>query len=182
MKRVMIFLIAITMSVAIAACGSASSRQTTEISSEETQNENTEVITETETYNNQQAEDEENMASKRKLQIQIGEVTLTATLEDNDAANALVDLITETPLTINFSQYGGFEQVGAIGTKLPRNDVQTTTSAGDLCLYSGNQMVMFYGSNSWAYTRLGKIDNLAGSELSNLLGNGDVTATFTLAE
>lgn len=72
--------------------------------------------------------------------------------------------------------------MGSIGTTLPRDDKQITTSAGDIVLYTGNQMVMFYGSNSWAYTRLGTIDDLSDSELNNLLGNGDVTATFTLAE
>lgn len=121
-------------------------------------------------------------SNNNKLQIQIGEATLTATLEDNDAADALKNLISQEPLTIDFSQYGGFEQVGPVGTTLPREDVQTTASSGDIVLYSGNQMVMFYGSNSWAYTRLGKIDDLSQRELSEVLGNGDVTAVFTLAE
>jgi hypothetical protein len=69
--------------------------------------------------------------------------------------------------------YGGFEQVGAIGQSIPQNDKQTTTSAGDIVLYSGNQLVMFYGSNSWAYTRLGHI-KLSEKELTKMLGNGDV--------
>ncbi|MBQ7504368.1 MAG: hypothetical protein IJT79_03520, partial [Ruminococcus sp.] len=75
--------------------------------------------------------------------------------EDNDAVQSLKELCRNQPLTIYMSMYGGFEQVGSIGTDLPRNDVQTTTSSGDIVLYSGNQMVVFYGSNSWAYTRLG---------------------------
>ncbi len=76
------------------------------------------------------------------------------------------------------SMYGGFEQVGSIGQSLPRNDVQTTTNAGDIVLYSGNQMVVFYGSNSWAYTRLGHIMDKNVAELKELLGNGDVTITI----
>ena len=69
---------------------------------------------------------------------------------------------------------------GAIGTSLPRNDVQTTTSAGDIVLYSGNQIVIFYGSNSWAYTRLGHITDLSAAEMTDLLGNGAVTNTISM--
>jgi len=78
------------------------------------------------------------------------------------------------------SMYGGFEQVGSIGTSLPRNDVQTTTEAGDIVLYSGNQIVVFYGSNSWAYTRLGKVTDITKAEMTELLGKGDVTITISL--
>ena len=74
--------------------------------------------------------------------------------------------------------YGGFEQVGSLGTSLPRKDVQTTTSAGDIVLYSGNQVVVFYGSNSWSYTRLGHISDKSAAELKELLGHGDVAITF----
>ena len=76
------------------------------------------------------------------------------------------------------SMYGGFEQVGSLGASLPRNDVQTTTSAGDIVLYSGNQMVIFYGSNAWAYTRLGRITDKSAREMAELLGNGNVTVTI----
>jgi hypothetical protein len=76
--------------------------------------------------------------------------------------------------------YGGFEQVGGIGKSLPRNDVQMTTSAGDIVLYSGNQIVIFYGSNSWAYTRLGHITDQDAGGMTDLLGNGDVTITISL--
>ena len=77
------------------------------------------------------------------------------------------------------SMYGGFEQVGSIGQSIARNDVQMTTQSGDIVLYSGNQLVVFYGSNSWSYTKLGKI-NLSQKELEELLGNGDVTITLAL--
>ena len=74
--------------------------------------------------------------------------------------------------------YGSFEQVGPIGTSLPRDDAETTTSAGDIVLYSGDQLVVFYGSNSWAYTRLGRITDQTTAELSELLGKSDVTITI----
>lgn len=76
--------------------------------------------------------------------------------------------------------YGGFEQVGSIGTSLPQNDVKTTTSAGDIVLYSGDQMVVFYGSNTWEYTRLGHITDQSADEMTNLLSNGDTVITITV--
>ena len=112
------------------------------------------------------------------MQLTIGDKKVTVEWEDNASVNALMELCSEEPLTIQMSMYGGFEQVGSIGTSLPRDDMQTTTNAGDIVLYSGNQIVVFYGSNSWAYTRLGKITGLSAGELKELLGNGDVTITI----
>ena len=113
------------------------------------------------------------------LQMKIGETTVTVEWEENESVEALKELCLNTPLTIQMSMYGGFEQVGPIGQSLPREDRQTTTQAGDIVLYSGSQIVVFYGSNSWAYTRLGKIADKSATELKDLLGNGDVTITLT---
>lgn len=87
--------------------------------------------------------------------------------------------VKDKPLTIHMSMYGGFEQVGSLGMSLPRNDTRITTSPGDVILYSGNQMVVFYGSNTWAYTRLGHITDKTPAELTQLLSNGNVTITLT---
>ena len=95
--------------------------------------------------------------------------------EANASVDALKAMAQEAPIVIHMSMYGGFEQVGSIGQSLPRNDEQTTTHAGDIVLYSGNQLVVFYGSNSWAYTRLGRIADKTPNELSTMLGNGNVT-------
>ena len=116
---------------------------------------------------------------KRILQLSIGSENVTVAWEDNETVDTLKELVRSEPLTIEMSMYGGFEQVGSVGTDLPRNDVQTTTQAEDIVLYSGNQIVVFYGSNSWAYTRLGHITDKDVSELTELLGNGDVTITLT---
>jgi len=94
--------------------------------------------------------------------------------EENESVEALKELC---PLTVKMSMYGGFEQVGSLGESLPRNDEQIKTGYGDIVLYSGNQIVVFYGSNSWAYTRLGHID-MTQEELTELLGNGDVEITL----
>ena len=77
------------------------------------------------------------------------------------------------------SMYGGFEQVGPLGRGLPRDDRQTVTAPGDIVLYSGNQIVVFYGSNSWAYTRLGHITGQSAEDMASLLSRGDVTITIT---
>ena len=101
--------------------------------------------------------------TEMKMTVQIGESTFTATLEDNAAADALVGMMeNDGPVTIQMSDYSGFEKVGILGTSLPTSNSQTTTQAGDIVLYQGNQIVLFYGSNSWSYTRLGKIDDLTG--------------------
>ena len=113
------------------------------------------------------------------LQMTIGSTPVSVDWEDNEAVEALKDLCRNQPLTIQMSMYGGFEQVGSIGTALPQNDMRTTTSAGDIVLYSGDQMVVFYGFNSWAYTRLGHITDKTQAELATLLSNGNVTVILT---
>lgn len=113
------------------------------------------------------------------LEMKIAEVAVPVTWENNDSVKALTQLVKKDPLTIQMSMYGGFEQVGSIGQDIPRDDRQTTTRAGDIVLYSGNQIVVFYGTNSWAYTMLGHVD-LSGEELQKLLGNGDVVLTLQM--
>ena len=109
------------------------------------------------------------------LKMTIGDTAVTVAWERNESVAALKELVKDQPLTVRLSMYGGFEQVGPLGTELPRSDAQTVTQAGDIVLYSGNQIVVFYGSNSWAYTRLGHITDKTAEELAALLGHGDVT-------
>ena len=115
-----------------------------------------------------------------KMQLTVGGKTFEATLEKNSAVQALVQMMEQEPITIQMSDYAGFEKVGALGVSLPTQNSQTTTAPGDIVLYQGNQIVLFYGSNSWSYTRLGKIDDLTGWEQA--LGDADVTVTFSLEE
>ena len=115
-----------------------------------------------------------------KMNVQIGDTFFTATLEDNAATSELIEMMREAPITISMNDYSGFEKVGPLGRSLTTNNHQTTTSAGDIVLYSGNQIVMFYGSNSWSYTRIGKIDDLTGWE--DALGNSSITVVFSLVE
>ena len=119
---------------------------------------------------------EENMV--KKMTLQIGNSSFTATLENNPAVDAFVEMMNDSSVIIQMNDYSGFEKVGSLGTNLPADDKQTTTHAGDIVLYNGNQIVIFYGSNSWSYTRLGKIDDL--SDWEDALGNGDIPVTFSL--
>ena len=109
----------------------------------------------------------------------IGDTPVSVNWEDNEAVQALKELCQNQTLTIQMSMYGGFEQVGSIGTDLPQNNVQTTTSSGDIVLYSGNQMVVFYGSNTWAYTQLGHITDKTPQEMTELLSDGNDTITIS---
>ena len=117
-----------------------------------------------------------------KMQMFINGQPVNVEWDNNNSVQALKQLAASNKLTIQMSMYGGFEQVGSIGTSLPREDVQTTTKAGDIVLYSGNQIVVFYGSNSWAYTRLGHITDKTADELTELLGNENVTITLSMTE
>ena len=119
-------------------------------------------------------------SAAKALTLTIGGTPVTVEWEDNASVEALWALAEGAPLTIQLSMYGGFEQVGPIGQSLPRDDKQTTTAAGDIVLYSGNQIVIFYGSNSWAYTRLGHIADKSAAEMAALLGNGNVAITLTV--
>ena len=130
--------------------------------------------------NQSEKEEETGGNADMKMNVQIGDYNFTATLEENEAVTELTDMMKEGPVTISMNDYSGFEKVGSLGRSLTRNDSQTTTKAGDIVLYNGNNIVMFYGSNSWSYTRIGKIDDL--SDWETALGSGSITVVFTLAE
>ena len=119
-------------------------------------------------------------SSQTKVLLKVGGNSMTATLTDNEATRELTKLLEQGDLTIRMSDYGGFEKVGALPQSLPTSNTQITTVPGDIMLYQGNQMVIFYGSNSWSYTRLGKIDGATVSNLRQFLGNGDITLTLSL--
>ena len=130
----------------------------------------------------QESEPESQMTDEEKtdMKLKIGDTEVPVIWEENESVDALKALAAEGPLTIHMSMYGGFEQVGPIGQDIVSNDQQTTTQAGDIVLYSGDQIVIFYGSNSWAYTRLGHITDQDAAGMTALLGNGNVTITISL--
>lgn len=131
----------------------------------------------TEDAENESVEEEE---SEMRMRVQVNGSTFYAVLEENEAVRTLVELMENAPVTVAMRDYAGFEKVGPLGQSLPAGNSQTTTQAGDIVLYNGDQIVIFYGSNSWSYTRLGRIEDLTGWE--EALGGGDVTVTFSLGE
>lgn len=129
---------------------------------------------------NEEFTNESNRENENKMQmnVKVGDRNFIATLKDNEAVDVLVEMLKETGITIKMSDYAGFEKVGALETNLPTNNQQITTQPGDIMLYQGNQIVLFYGSNTWNYTQIGHINNLSGWQ--EALGNGDVTITLSL--
>jgi len=120
-----------------------------------------------------------NIAKDADMVMRIDGTPVTVSWEKNESVKALRALAANG-LTIQMSKYGGFEQVGFIGQTLPSNDWETVTSPGDIVLYASNRLVVFYGSNSWAYTRLGIITDKTSEEMEELLSNGDVTVTISM--
>lgn len=121
------------------------------------------------------------MTAQTKIKLTIGENSIYATLVDNGATRELASILQKGSITINMNEYGGFEKVGGLPQSLPTSNSQITTVPGDIMLYQGNNMVIFYGHNSWSYTRLGKIDEEYLSGLREFLGNEDITLIISLA-
>lgn len=199
-KTTVSLLLCCSLALTLLLSGCVSEQQASDISAEQTeelvQSENEATISDTESpvpetpggaseppepasgnksVDNTESEEE---TSEMKMTVQVGESPFTAILEDNAAVDALVGMMEKGPVTIQMSDYAGFEKVGFLGTSLPTSNQQTATQVGDIVLYQGNQIVLFYGSNSWSYTRIGKIDDLTG--WTEALGSGDVSVTFSL--
>lgn len=191
-KRLLPFFLALALTLSISGCGkqsvsesSAGKAESTEASvAHESDHKQEEANVNVSAADGNEAAHETIQADKQEetesMLLRIGDTLVAVEWEDNASVQALRDLCSDAPLAIQMSMYGGFEQVGPIGTSLPRNDQQTTTGAGDVVLYSGNQIVVFYGSNSWAYTRLGHITDQDAAGMVELLGNANVTITISM--
>ena len=119
-------------------------------------------------------------ASKQALTLTIDGMAVDVQWEDNEAVSELLDDVKDAPIVVHTSAYGGFEQVGRFPRSFSRNDVQMTTVPGDIVLYSGDRLVVFFGSNIWSYTKLGHI-NLAAEKLAELLGGESAVVEFKYA-
>lgn len=112
--------------------------------------------------------------------VTVGEYRFEVILEDNATTAELIKILEDGPIVIDMKDYSGFEKVGPLDRSLTRSDKQTTTHSGDIVLYNGNNIVIFYGSNSWSYTRIGRVEDL--SDWEKALGSGDVTVEFSVGE
>lgn len=158
MKRIGYALWAVVLALCLAACSTASHPSPTSTISPESK-EDTTVDTHT-------------------FYLTVEGVTFPATFADNQGVEALADLLTDGPLTLSLEDYGGFEKVGSLGQSLPTSNTHMSTQSGDIVLYQGNQIVLFYGSNAWSYTPLGQVTDLTGWQ--EALGHGNVTVTLSL--
>ncbi len=152
MKKTIYVALAFALSVTITACGQAESAE------ESTEQEVTEM----------------------KMKIQVGDTDFTATLAENSSVDAFRELLADGPLTLTMSDYANMEKGADLGVTLPQNNEQMNTQAGDIILYQGRTFVIYYDTNSWSLTPIGKIDNVDEESLRTALGDGDVTVTLSL--
>lgn len=139
-------------------------------------------ITEINNTENENNNNQEDQMKSNKIRLTVGQNSFTATLADNPATEALKARLAQNDLSIQMSDYGNMEKVGTLGFSLPQNDRQITTGAGDIVLYLGHSLVIFYGSNTWSYTPIGKVDDATTKEeMLNLLGtDSHITVTLSL--
>ena len=114
------------------------------------------------------------------VKVKINDEVFDVKLENNSATREFIKELKKGNITVNASEYGGFEKVGDLGFSLPTSDENIGTAPGDIVLYQGDKISLFYGSHSWSYTKLGKLDNIDSNKLKEVLGSGDVTLEFTL--
>ena len=152
----------------------------TDVPSAETQPEKPEPSAETDVPVAEEPPVEES-AQMPTLMLSIDGTPVTVLWEDNETVSELLTAAQNGAIEVSASRYGGFEQVGSLPQSFSRSDVQMTTQPGDIVLYSGNQLVIFFGSNSWSYTRLGHVNGMSSEELSDLL-NKDVVMIELSAE
>lgn len=123
---------------------------------------------------------EETTMNQKCFYVTAGGQTFQAEFAGNSSAEAFKALLAKGNLTITMSDYGNFEKVGNLGTTLPRNDTRITTSPGDIILYQRSSITIYYDTNTWSFTRLGKINGVTREELLSALGKDSVQVTFSL--
>lgn len=120
----------------------------------------------------------------QKLYLTIGGVTKTATLVSNSSTEAMVTQLQQGDITYEAHDYGNFEKVGALGYTFPENNEQINTEPGDLILYQGSNLCIYYDTNSWNFTRIGKLDNMTQADIKTWVnaGEGNVSVTLSVSE
>lgn len=189
-KKIFGAVVLVAIMLSFTACSSEKDIADNDLENTENTNENM-TLNEDKMQIDDQVEDSEvstseetNLNTEKKelnqMNIQVGEYSFTANLEDNSSAEALKEYLADGPVTLSLEDYAGMEKVGDLGISIPSNDEQMNTSAGDIILYQGRSFVIYYGTNSWSLTRLGKIENISADELKEALGSGDVDVTLSL--
>ena len=125
-----------------------------------------------------QTNKEEEVSENKTMKLFINDVEVPVTWLDNETVKEIEDEVNNNDIVVSMNMYGGNEQYGSLGRSFVSNNTQTTTSIGDIVLYNNDNIVVFYGSNTWSYTRLGKM-NLEDHEVIELLSNSDVKLTLS---
>lgn len=136
------------------------------------------IITSPSQQHNKKITSTEPAANRNQMKITVNNRTIDATMTDNSSAKAFLEWLDEGAQTLMLEDFEGMEKVGNLHKQFPTNDTPTNTEAGDLILYQGNKLVMYYGHNNWNFTRLGKMEGISATELKQLLGRGEVTVTL----
>ncbi len=126
------------------------------------------------------SENKEEVNTDMKMTIKAGDTTFTATLENNSSVEALKEMMKDKPLTLDMSDYANMEKGADLGRTLPQNNVHMNTKPGDIILYQGRTLVIYYDTNSWSLTPIGRIENVNADSLKKALGSGNVTVSFSL--
>ena len=175
MKRLLIFFMTLMLSLCLfAGCSSTPNPSGGNADSEQN-------IDESRPPEDDKVGSDENQKEITTMYVTVNGNKLEVSLARNSSVEALIELLKQGDIVYMADDYGGFEKVGNIGHALPKNDTQIKTEAGDVMLYLGNQICVFVGSNSWSYTRLGKINGYTVSELKTLLGAGDGKVQITIS-
>ena len=179
MKRFLTNVMCIVFILCLSACGSTTNNQSGATfpepvdSVEQTKNED---MSNADILDKEIVDGETNTASgeESEMKLFINDVEIPVIWEENDSVAELMEDASKGDIIISMSMYSDFEQVGSLGKKYHSDDKQMTVYNGDIVLYNSSNIVLFYGSNTWAYTKLGKM-NLSEQEVIDLLSNGNVT-------
>lgn len=204
MKKKLSLLVVLLLILGLTGCGNNEKEEADQVVTSESTTDTTEVMVDDESHEDTSSENKDGTNKKdgvadnagwgasdettqmeseeSVMTLKIDETPVQVVWEENESVEALKSLAGQRDITIQMSMYGGFEQVGLLGESLPKNDEQITTNSGDIVLYSGNQIVVFYGSNSWTYTRLGHISDKDASQMEELLSKDNVTITISAKE
>ncbi len=165
-----------------ASCAGGGKNQANEMETDKIKNDTTyETMAEQTEIPPESAQEESTQeTTEMKMKITVGETEFTATLADNSTVDELVKLMTDEPLTLEMSDYAGMEKGVDLETSLPQNNEQMNTKPGDIILYQGRTLVIYYDTNSWSLTPIGKIDDVDEEKLRDVLGDGDVMVTFSV--
>lgn len=192
MKRLVPIMLCLILVLCFVGCGNAKRESVgepvqtnTESSMKETVDTSEEGIVKTDEHveettveqasTNAESSEGEDVAS---MKLYINETEIPVIWEENRSVREIMEEAAKGDIIVEMSMYSDNEQVGSLGRSYISNNKQTTTHNGDIVLYNSSNIVVFYGSNSWSYTRLGKMD-LSESEVTAMLSNGDVQLKIT---